>query len=299
MSNFFIAKNKVLCYNKNIKEGFYEKIIVLAICIVLIMTTFCGCGDTYEYDEVINDEELSLYAEESTSDYSETSESEIVTSRKLIKEVDLTVETKDYDNYIKSLRDNVTSNKGYIETFDETGDSDFRSFTATIRIPYKKTDSFTEFAATNVTVIERSESVDDVTEQYVDIEARIKVYKAEEESLIEIMKEAQNVTDLLSVKEQLTEVRAQIESYTAQLKSLENRIDYSTITITVDEVEREHESEGYWSEIWNNILDAFGNIIDFVVAVFAFILSTMPYLLVPAVIGLIVLFIIRKVRKKK
>ncbi len=276
-----------------------KKIIVLVTCIVLVMATFCGCGDTYDDDLSVKGGESYFYDEEATSDYAEVSTSETITSRKLIKEVYLTVETNDYDNYIKGLRSNVTSNGGYVETSDETSESDYRSFTATIRIPVDKTDAFTELVSKNVTVTERSESIDDVTEQYVDIQARIKVYKAEEESLIEIMKSADNVTDLLAVKEQLAEVRAQIESYTAQLNSLENQTDYSTVTITVEEVEREVENEGYWSGIWNNIVDAFENIIDFVVAVFAFILSTTPYLIVPAVIGIIVLLIIRKVRKKK
>lgn len=268
-----------------------KKIIVLATCIIFIMAIFCSCGGSNMVDKSIEDSETTSYDEVSTSD--------AITSRKLIKEVSLLVETKEYDDYIKGLRDNVTSNGGYIETSDETSDSDFRSFTATIRIPAEKTDTFTKLVSDNVTVKERSESVEDVTEKYVDIEARIKVFKAEEESLIEIMKQTDNVTDLLSVKEQLTEVRAQIESYTAQLKSLENKTDYSTITLTVNEVEREVESEGYWSEIWNNIVDAFNNIIGFLVDIFAFILSTLPYILVLAINGVIVLVIVRKAKKKK
>ena len=276
-----------------------KKIIVLATCVLLILAVFCGCGDSDMVGK--GDVESNSYFSDEAfiEDYDETSTNDSVSSRKLIKEIYLSVETRDYDSYIKALRESVASNGGYIETSEEYNDSDFRSFTATIRIPVQKTDTFTKFVSDNVTVTERSESVKDVTEQYVDIEARIKVYKAEEESLIEILKNTDNVTDLLSVKEQLAEVRAQIESYTAQLKSLENQTDYSTITLTVDEVEREVESEGYWSGIWNNIVDAFGDIIDFMVDVFAYMLSALPYILILAVNGVIVILIIRKARKKK
>lgn len=268
-----------------------KKIIALVMCTILFMAMLCGCADSKATDN---------FAFEDAESFSDTSlQTDVVDSRKLIKEISLSVETKDYDNYIAGIRDTVASSGGYIESSNESNYSELRGFTATIRIPVGKTDSFTKFASNNVTVIEKSESVDDVTEKYVDIEARIKVYKAEEESLIEIMKQADNITDLLSVKEQLAEVRAQIESYTAQLKSLENKTAYSTITLNVDEVEREVESEGYWSKVWNNIIEGFKNVGKFITSLFAFILSTIPYFILIAVIGIIVLCIIRFFKKKK
>lgn len=268
-----------------------KKVITLAICVILVMATLCGCSQSTTKKKVVLKDE-SVVSEEIL-------QSETITSRKLIKEISLSVETKDYDNYIAGLRNNVASSGGYIETSNESNNSEFRSFTATIRIPVGKTDSFTEFASDNVTVKRRSESVEDVTEEYVDIEARIKVYKAEEESLIEIMKQAGNVTDLLSVKERLADVRAQIESYTAQLKSLENQTDYSTITLTVDEVEREVETEGYWNKIWNNIINGFKNVGKIITSLFAFALSAIPYLIIPAIITVIIIIIVRYSKKKK
>ena len=273
-----------------------KKLLSLAICVILVMAMLCGCSQSASGDKAVK-KKVVVQNEEVA--YEEVLESEVVAERKLIKKVSLAVETKDYDNYIKNLRDNVASSGGYIETSSESNSAEFRSFTATIRIPVGKTDGFTEFASQNVTVTRRGESVEDVTEQYVDIEARIKVFKAEEESLIEIMKKADNVTDLLSVKERLAEVRAQIESYTAQLKSLENQTDYSTITLTVSEVEREVKTEGYWSRIWNNILGGFINVGKMITGLFAFALSAIPYLIVPAVIVVTVVIIVRRAKNKK
>lgn len=268
-----------------------KKIIALALCTILFMVMLCGCGDSKATDNL---------AFEDAESFSDTSlQTDVVDSRKLIKEISLSVETKDYDDYIAGIRSKVTSSGGYIESSDESSYSEWRNFTAVIRIPVGKTDNFTEFASQNVTVLEKSESVEDVTEEYIDVEARIKVYKAEEESLIEIMKQADNVTDLISVKERLADVRAQIESYTAQLKSLENKTDYSTITLNVDEVEREVENEGYWSKVWNNIIEGFKNVGKFITSLFAFVLSTIPYFILIAIIGIIVLCIIRFFRKKK
>ena len=268
-----------------------KKIFALIICFVLVLAIFCGCSESAVKKQKVD------YTAESIADV-ELLDGDPIASRKLIKEISLDIETKDYDNYIASIRESVAANGGYIESSNESNDSDFRSFNATIRIPIEKADTFTESASKNATVKSRSENVQDVTEEYVDIEARIEVYKAEEESLIEIMKQAENVTDLLSVKERLANVRAQIESYTAQLKSLENQTDYSTITISVVEVEREVESEGYWSEIWNNIIEGFKNVGKLITSLFALFLSAVPYVIVIAVIGIAVLVIIRKTKKK-
>lgn len=267
-----------------------KKVITIVIGIILIMSLFCGCAGeinkdvSYESSEVLSDEAL---------------QSETVTSRKLIKNISLSIETKDYDNYIENLRKSVASNGGYIESSNESNNSEFRMFDATIRIPVEKTDGFTNFATDNATVTSRSENIEDVTEKYVDIEARIKVYKAEEESLIEIMKQAGDITDLLAVKEQLADLRAEIESYTAQLKSLENKTSYSTITLTVYEVEREVKSEGYWSNIWNNIIKGFKNVGTIIKALFAFALSAIPYLLIPAVTVIIIIVVMRFSKKRK
>lgn len=268
-----------------------KKIIALITCMIFVLATFCGCSEPTKKKTVV--------ATEESFDSEAVLESEAISSRKLIKEISLSVETKDYDNYIENIRKNVASSGGYIESSNEYIYDDFRNFTATIRIPVGETDNFTEFASKSVTVTERSESVEDVTEKYVDIEARIKVYEAEEESLLEIMKQANNVNDLISVKERLANVRAQIESYTAQLKSLENQTDYSTITLAVDEVERETKSEGYWSSIWNDILDGFKNVAEAIVMIFAFLLAAIPYLLVPAAITIVTLIVMRYFKKKK
>ena len=271
-----------------------KKVITLVISIILIMSLFCGCAADKAYDDTVYNE-----AEMLSDDAFDSLQNETVTSRKLIKDISLTIETKDYDNYIKNLRDSIASNGGYIESSDEYNDSEFRTFEATVRIPVEKTDSFSDLASSNATVTSRSENIEDVTEKYVDIEARIKVYKAEEEGLMEIMKQADNVTDLLAVKEQLADLRAEIESYTAQLKSLENKTSYSTITLTIYEVEREVKTEGYWSNVWNNIIKGFENVGKIVKTLFAFALSAIPYLLIPAFIAVIIAVVIRFSKKKK
>jgi hypothetical protein len=75
----------------------------------------------------------------------------------------------------------------------------------------------------------------DVTGTYVDLEARLKNLKTTESQLVEIMGKANNTKDILEVEKELSRVRGDIESYTAQMNTLKNRIDFSTITVTVSE----------------------------------------------------------------
>lgn len=283
-----------------------KKIITLAISVILIMGMLCGCGESYAEDKTIFTESENYFdsgfengASDDLSDTEKASQNETLDSRKLIKEISLSVETKDYDNYIASIRNSVSANGGYIENSNESSYSKLRTFDAVIRIPVGKADGFTKSASKDVTVVEKSENVEDVTEQYVDVQARIKVYKAEEESLIEILKKASNVEDLLAVKERLADVRAQIESYTAQLKSLENQTDYSTITLTVEEVEREVKKEGYWNGIWNNIIKGFENVWTIITSTFAFLISAIPYLILMLAVAAITLVLVRYFKKKK
>lgn len=269
-----------------------KKLITIVFCLVLIMTVFCACGSESATDNAASvNKELTAVED--------TLKSETLSSRKLIKNISLDIETKNYDKYIEELENNVSSIGGYIEASNEENYSNFRTFSATIRVPVNKTDGFTKAVSKNATVKRRSENIQDVTEAYIDIEARIKVFKAEEESLLEILKKAANVNDLISVRERLADVRAQIESYTAQLKSLENKTSYSTITITVCEVEREVKTEGYWSKIGNNIINGFVNIGNFITLFFAFALSAIPYLIIPAIIIIVVLVISLRYKKRK
>jgi predicted nuclease with TOPRIM domain len=76
---------------------------------------------------------------------------------------------------------------------------------------------------------------EDVTEQYIDLKARLENAQREEKILLDFLNKATNVKDMLEIEKELSRIREQIEYYTGQLKYLESRIDYSTITIELSE----------------------------------------------------------------
>ena len=93
------------------------------------------------------------------------------------------------------------------------------------------------------TLQEENVSLDDVTEQYIDLEARLENLKRQEKRYLEILEMATTVEDVLTVETQLERIRGDIESLQGSLNYLDNRIDLSTIQVQLSEPEKiTHES---------------------------------------------------------
>ena len=148
-------------------------------------------------------------------------------------------------------------------------------------------------------VTQKNESVEDVTLQYVDVESRKKALETEQDRLLELLSQAENMEDLLAIESKLSDVRYELESYGSQLRMLDNQIDYSTVNVDVDEVERVTDTgeKSFFGEIKDRFGDSLytvgRDIREFVIVV----LGSLPILMVWAVIIVIVVLAVRKIRK--
>lgn len=107
---------------------------------------------------------------------------------------------------------------------------------ATIRVPSNTFETaLMRIKAMAETVFSESSSADDVTDQFVDLEARLRAAKAEEQQYLEILKQADTVEETLQVTARLAEVRSRIEQLEGQLRYLTDRTDYATISVTMTE----------------------------------------------------------------
>jgi len=105
--------------------------------------------------------------------------------------------------------------------------------TVTIRVPADKLDALTATAAGLGTVISQTSSAADVTQQHVDLAARLKNLRAEEARVRALFSRAGGVTALLEVERELSRVRGDIEAMQAELDSLNNQISLATLTVTL------------------------------------------------------------------
>lgn len=153
--------------------------------------------------------------------------------RKLIKVGRIEFETDDLKLTRKNILQAVEKHKGYVSSDETNRYAGLQRNTLVIRVPSNHFDSFLEDATKGVEKFDSKEiEVKDVTEEYLDIEARLKTKKELEARYLDLLKKAKNVTEILAIEKQIGELRSEIESIEGRLKYLQNRVSYSTLTIT-------------------------------------------------------------------
>lgn len=166
----------------------------------------------------------------------------VSSNRKLIRNVDMYVETTEFDRLLSSLQTSVTDLGGYIEQSNISGNSissgyeNRRYASLTVRIPSAKLDPFVAQVSEQGNITNRSENVQDVTLQYSDIESRKKSLTIEQERLWALLEKADSVDSIIALESRLSEIRYQLESFESQLRTYDNQVDYSTVYLSINEV---------------------------------------------------------------
>ncbi|WP_042455984.1 DUF4349 domain-containing protein [Neobacillus dielmonensis] len=160
-----------------------------------------------------------------------------VPNQMVIYQANLQIRVKNFDQTVNTIEKKVQGYGGYIaeSTLNREGD-DQLSGTIRIRIPQQFFQDFlhdAEGAASEV--LQRDITGQDVTEEYVDLQSRLKSKRVVEERLTSFMQGAAKTEDLLKISEDLAAVQEEIETIEGRMKFLENQTAFSTITITLYE----------------------------------------------------------------
>ena len=261
-----------------------------------------GMDTNYATDAAYKEETGDFKEEDVTSE--EELETPVENGRKLIKTVFLSLQTTEFDSLISNLSTKTTELGGYIETSSVSGNSYYyrntRYASYTIRIPSTKLNEFVNVVSELGNVTQKNESVEDVTLQYVDVESRKKALETEQERLMELLSNAENMEDLLAIESKLSDVRYEIESYGSKLRMLDNQIDYSTVNVDVDEVERVTDTgeKGFFEEVKDRFEDSLYVVGRDIRELVIGILGSLPILAVWAVFIAVIVIVVRKVVKK-
>lgn len=160
--------------------------------------------------------------------------------RKLIKTVNISAQTTDFDAVTASIKNKAESAGGYIENSGIYGSTyyngDGRYADYTIRIPSDRLDGFLDDALKEVNILSRNENVEDITLRYTDLESKVNALNTEQERLTELMAEADSVDAVIAIETRLSEVRYELESIKSSLKVYDNQVDYSTVYLSLREV---------------------------------------------------------------
>lgn len=211
---------------------------------------------------------------------------QVNSQRKLIKTGNITFETKDIDVTRRIIIDLVNQNNGYVASDNQYKSDDRVSVTISIRIPADKFDSILDEIAKGVEKFDsKNIRISDVTEQFLDIEARLKTKKTLELKYLEILKKARTVREILDVERELGKLRSDIESTEGRLKYLQNQVSFSTLSITFYKQISASETS-FIGKISKAFKTGFENVKDF----FLYMINIWPFI----IILFLVFFYLRK-----
>lgn len=266
-------------------------------------------GDYYNYsssikEEVAFDAIFDMDSDEGfkgtgsvTTDQSQTSD------RKIIKTANMSAETKNFDEFLSIVEGYLSEKGGYIENKETNNNTDFsgRKCYLTIRIPEAELDGLMKKIGENATVTYENIRANDVTDSYNDNERQIKVLETEQERLLELLKKAESLDDILEIESRLTIIRYELSTYEQRIEEYDDSVSYSTLSLNVSEVERETvaKDDSFFTKVSEGFMTSISDIGHGFTDIAVGFLSITPYLVLIAVILLVAYFVVKAIIKRK
>lgn len=287
---------------------------LLAVLLAFVMTasvlTGCGASSINKMDGAVEAPMAPApemdYAEESLTS-GEMPQAELPADQKIITTIRMDAETDDMDPLLQGINAKMTQLGGYMENQEVYNGSSYHSYRyrhayLTVRIPAKSLNAFVEHVGENANVVSSNTSTENVTLSYIATESRIKALETEQARLLELLAMAENMEEILLIESRLTEVRTELEQVNSVLRSYDNRINYSTVYLNIEEVKEYtevKEPETFWDRISTGFMKSLKNmgkgIVDFMVG----LVVAIPYLLPFIIIAVVIVLIVKSKKKKK
>lgn len=247
------------------------------------------------------------YSVESVGDFS-YSDSESY-SEKVIYTADAQIETTDFDTSLENIYRSIEFYDAYLESSYVTGKSyssqfygyqTYRYAQLVIRVPSKGYQNLTQNLSLFGNVLNLTQNSDNITEQYYDVQSRLDTYEIEEERILSMLEKAETVADMIELESRLSDIRYQIESLESRLRTWQNQVDYSTVTIELNEVaeltQKVEVQRTYWQEIGDGIKASAKSVASFFKKLFMNFVIALPVIVTIAVVVVIVIIIIKKIK---
>jgi len=288
---------------------------------VVMETTAAAMSESYRYDGY--EAEMPMldysaevgYAPQSSATKPQSASGKtnqsITDTRKIIYTVNLTLETKTFDQAVNDITDSVTKLGGYIENSHVSGQSLSQSETAryasfTLRIPAASLDEYVGYIEGSYHVTSHNTNASDITDSYYDAESRLKSLLTQEERLLEMLEGAKDLEYMLKIEDKLASVRYQIESYHSTLSRYDKQVAMSTVYIDLNEVMEykpvvelpktfgQRMTQAIKNS-WNNFVDGLEDFaIDFVYALPGLIM----FIFFVLIVVLVIVLTVKRIKKK-
>lgn len=241
----------------------------------------------------IADSDMTMNSEDEQADKAEMSSPENKVSstpdnRKVIYTADLYIRVKNFNQAVSAFQDTIASLGGYvIESNTYSSEDEMpKEGSLTVKVPEDKFQSFLKTVGKgSVKVNQQTVTGQDVTEEYVDLESRLKAKKAVEERLLSFMKNAQKTEDLLKISSDLSAVQEEMEQITGRINYLKNQTSFATVTMQISEDKisvpgLENEELNTWEKTKKQFMESLNALLAAGSALIVFTAGNLPVLLV-------------------
>jgi len=304
---------------------FTRNVIVAVLAVMLLGAALTGCGlvadesvdpdlgegissDAAVERDMASSQEIAPVPEGGTGEDASKVPAE---DRLVIRSVGLRIEVDDVEESVDRIRSLTSSVGGTVQSLQVSTDIDTPLYRydaqgtladgaplaayMTVRVPAEDLDAFVADASELGRVLRESSGEDDVTQEHIDLGARLSNLQAQEQRLREFFDAATDVEDMLAIEQEITRVRSEIESLQAQIAYLERQAARATVTIELTEptqvVSPDGESWGFVEAIARGIRGA-ARVLTFAIS---FLIATSPLW----VLGIVAFFVIRAVLRKR
>ena len=236
-----------------------------------------------------------------------TGNSTVQSNEKIIRTFFMDVETQEFDSLITRINSDINRMGGYVESSDISGKSYSYTDAArygniVARVPSDKVDGFVNSVGENANVVSKQESTENISLQYIETESKIETLKIEQERLYALLEKEDSLDDIIVLENRLSEIRYELQNHESQLRYYDNKVAYSTVTLSIQEVEKltpvSEQKENVGTRIKNGLGNTMYNLSEGFQNFIVWLIVNLPYLLIWAVIITIIVLITRRGIKK-
>lgn len=258
-----------------------------------------GYWETGSYSEDINFEVGSESAGETDASAGELLSESM--EAKIIRTCSITLETTEFEEAIGSAQARAAALGGYIEASTVSAQNRARrSASMTVRVPAQKLDEWRSGIEEAGTITYSEENSRNVTLEYVDLDSHVTALRTEQEALLGMLEKADQMEDIIAIQSQLTSVRYEIESYESQLRVLQDMVNYSTVYLSIREVERESSQDsGFFGEAFGRLGDTVYEMGQGLRSLGIFLIGELPVLVLLAALITVIVCAVRARRRKR
>lgn len=283
---------------KGFKRG---SLMFLALLLIISITAACGAKQASPSESVM-DSSPSVATEDMA--YEERGDSSLE-PEKVITTIYIDLETREFDETDKILRDNIKKHKAYVENSNVNYTSAgkgrrYKNAYYLIRVPKDQVADFTKDLAQIGTIVSESTHKEDVTRQYRDTESRLRIIETKEARILALLEKAEKIDDIIKLEDELNKTIYEKENLQTSLIHLDDRVDFTTFEVRIREVERLSSGEGLDTGFLTRVKNAFANsTYVFRAAMEKFLLGLIYLLPFIVVAGIIAYPVVRFMKKRK